>query len=186
MKKTAFILCSIFIFSSLSYAMPGNHNLKGNDSAEDKKARDEKMMILKKDFIEYHKNLENLIDEYNKADNKKKEEILKDIKALVYEQTDKDVAKKKEMLAIQKERITKFEEKISEIEADKEAYVNKKVAFYISSEGIQKIKEKSMGMKEKETGIEKNKGIKDKKGKKNRGEEEIISSASNAGEKSAD
>lgn len=168
MKKASMVLCSIFIFSSLSFAMPGKDEAKGPHHA-DKKEREEKMMMMKKDFMEYHKKLEDLIEKYNKAKGKKKDAVVEEIKALVAGQTDKDVAKKKEMLAVQKERIEDFEKKISEIESDKDAYVNKKVNFYISEEGQQKIKEKSINMKKRECAKDNCDEMKEHKGKKGAG-----------------
>lgn len=143
MKKAALVFCGMFMVSSLSFAMPPKHDGMGpGPGPMNKEERQQKMEMMKKDFMEFHKNLENLITKYNESKGKKRDGVKNEIRQLVATQTEKDIAMKKEMLAVQKARIDDLQKKIADIEADKEAYINKKVDFYVSDEGQKKIKEK--------------------------------------------
>ncbi|MDR2192647.1 MAG: hypothetical protein LBO62_07210 [Endomicrobium sp.] len=150
-KKTAVALCATLLLGSLSYA--GEH--KGKFNNEERKAKFEEM---KKERVEFEKNLSGLIEKFNQAEESAKNDVKTEIKALLSERTDKELPKKKEMLEEQKKRIDKLEKEIASIEADKEKYIEEKVEKIISPEGQAKRKE----MKEK---IKKN-NKKDKDGKK--------------------
>ena len=144
MKKTALAMAVMFAISSLGFAGEGKFGKGCKNMDPEQKAKWEAM---KKEKSEYFKNVQTLVDKYNKASDKNKESVKKEITALVSTQTDKDLVAKKEM-------ISKMQEKISEIETDKTAYVNKKVDFLLSPEG----QEKMQKMKE-----HKNKDGKDRK-----------------------
>lgn len=166
MKKAAVVICSVFIFSNLSFAIPPGSNPDGKGVSPNKRERNARMMEMRKDYIEFHEKLDPLLDKYHKANDDQKEAIGKEIKTLVSEQTEKELIKKKEMLVIQKERIADFEKRINEIENDKEAYINKKIDYCISEEGRKRIKEKSIEFKNREQNREKNSWKKDKKDEK--------------------
>lgn len=139
MKKIVFILCSVFVFSNLSYAMPRKYSEdKQNRNQINRQARKEKMENLRKHRMEFEAKLDALTDQFNNAKKKEREDIKKEVKALVSEKVDHDIVHKKEMLEIQKERIAYLEEEISTIEKDKEKYIEEQVEFFLSEEGQEK------------------------------------------------
>lgn len=134
MKKAALVFCGIFLCSSLSFAYPGWH--EGKDM--DKQERKEFMEKQRKEKKEYFNELEKLVEKYNKASDKKKEDVKKEIKALMSKETDKEIAFKKEKLA-------KMQERINAMETDKDSYLDKKVERVLSPEGQEKIKKMNNG-----------------------------------------
>jgi hypothetical protein len=117
------------------------HGYKDVETKEEKAERKAKMATMKQDFMEFKKSLEPLIEKYNSAADKDKAGIKKELRALVAAQTDKDIAARKEMLQDQKARITKLEEFIADIEANKEKRIDERVDFMTSPEGYAKMKE---------------------------------------------
>ncbi|MDR1940834.1 MAG: hypothetical protein LBQ47_00705 [Endomicrobium sp.] len=153
LKKTAVVLCGLLMLGSISYAGENKH--EGKVSKEERKA---KIEAMKKDRIEFDKNIDALIEKYNKADKKDQDAVKQEITALVSAQTDKNIIRKKEMLEEQRARIEKLEKKIADIETNREKYISDKVDSYISKEGQDK-REKAKKSKHK-------KDKKDKKDKK--------------------
>ena len=153
MKKTALAMAAMFALSSFSFAGEGKFEGKHKKMDPEQKAKWE---AVKKEKIEYFKNLQTLVDKYNNASDKDKPSVRQEITTLVSNQTDKNLVTKREMITAKKEEISKMEAKISEMETDKTAFVNKKVDFFLSEEGQAKIE------KMKEKGFKKE-GKKDKK-----------------------
>lgn len=143
MKKLSLAVCCMFILSTLSFAGPGMgmHGHKDMETQEEKAARKAKMETMKKDFMEYQKNLDALIEKYNTADDSEKNAVKKEIRDLVAARTDKDIVMKKEMLEDQKARISKLEEFIADLESNKEKIIDEKVEFFTSAQGQAKMKE---------------------------------------------
>lgn len=162
MKKAALAVCCMFVLSSLTFAMPGPKpemcGFEDNETKEERQARKEKMEAMKKEHAEFKKEMDELLTKYNKADDKKKAEIKKEIRDLVAVRTDKDIADKKDMIEDQKTRIKKLEDGIASIEADKDKHIDNKVEFLTSPEGQAKMKE----MREKKETAQKNKAYKDR------------------------
>ncbi|MCL1971518.1 MAG: hypothetical protein FWG57_00825 [Endomicrobia bacterium] len=142
MKKTALVMAVMFALSSFGFAGEGKLG-KGHKKAEP--GQKAKFEAVKKEKTEYFNALETLIDKYNKASDKNKASVKKEITALVSQQTDKDIAAKKEMLEAKKETVVKMEANISKMENDKTAFVNKKVDFYLTAEGQEKIQKMKEG-----------------------------------------
>ena len=128
MKKTAITLCALFLLGNLSYA--GEHKDKFKD--EEGKAQFEEM---KKERVEFEKKLSELIEKFNNSDETAKNGVKAEIRALLSEKTDKELPKKKKMLADMKVRIDKLEKEIASVEKDKEKYLTEKVDFIVSEEG---------------------------------------------------
>ncbi|MCL2485209.1 MAG: hypothetical protein FWF00_03095 [Endomicrobia bacterium] len=122
-KKLFAVLCAVCLLSSLSFA---GEQISGADK-QDAKERKARMTEFKEDRAEYLKALESLVEKYNKASDKDKESVKNEIKALISQETDRELVQKKAMLAEQRERIEKFEAQIAKIESNKEAYIDKKV-----------------------------------------------------------
>jgi len=136
MKKTVFIVLGMFVLSSFSFAGEGKFAGKHKNMDPEQKAKWEAM---KKEKAEYFKNLEILVNKYNAAADEDKGSVKQEIAVLVANQTDKNIAAKKDMVAAKKEEIVNLEASISEMESDKTAYVGKKVDFFLSEEGQEKI-----------------------------------------------
>lgn len=153
MKKLALVICCMFALSSLSFAMPGPkheggpkpgmdmYGFKDKETKEEREARWEKMEALKKEHMEFKKDMDTLIEKYNGANDKKKIEVKKEIRDLIASKTDKDIAIKKNILEDQKARIQNFEERIADLENNKDKYIDEKVEFFTSPEGQAKMKE---------------------------------------------
>ena len=139
-KKTAALLCGLFIFSSLGFAQA-----REGFSDEQTAQRNAKFESMKKEHIQYQNELDALVEKYNNAPDAQKDEAKKEIADLVSKQTDREIADRKEFLSAQKKRIEKLESRINEIENDKAGYVNKKTDFIISPEGQAKMKEQKTG-----------------------------------------
>ena len=139
-KKTAVLLCGLFIFSSLGFAAPGRG---GSDGETAKKERKTKLESMKNERIQNQNDLDALVEKYNNASDSQKSEVKKEIADLISRQTDQELADRKEFLSAQKKRIEKLENRISEIENDKAGYVNKKTDFIISPKGQSKTKIKN-------------------------------------------
>lgn len=150
MKKMAIVLCSVFLASTLSYAMPKPDGAKSKHHGSNKEERRAKMEEMRKDQADFEKQLDELIAKYNTSKGQDKDAIKQDVKKLISAKTDKDLVRKKEMLELQKARIDRLEGKITEIEADKEAYVDKQVDFFLSKEGQKKIEEFKENRKNRE------------------------------------
>ncbi|MCL1971447.1 MAG: hypothetical protein FWG57_00435 [Endomicrobia bacterium] len=164
MKKLTLAVCGMFVLTSLSFGGPGMDMKEKAEHKEEREARKARMEAAKRDHMEYQKNLDALIEKYNAADSKGREEIKKEIRALVAIQTDKEIALKKDMLEKQKERIQKLETSIAKLEANKDKRIDKKVELFISPEGQQKMQEKREKMENKKA--EKGNNEKDKKAPK--------------------
>ncbi|MDR2426502.1 MAG: hypothetical protein LBD46_04910 [Endomicrobium sp.] len=167
MRKLALAVCSMFVMASLSFAGSGMGmyagGFKDKETKEEKEARKEKMEAIKKDYEEFQKNIDVLIEKYNNAnDDADKESVKGEIRGLVAVQTDKNIAAKKDMLEDQKARISKLETKITDLEANKDKYIDEKVDFFTSAEGQAKMKE----MREKKEKKEKTSAEKKKEKKK--------------------
>ncbi|MCL2145217.1 MAG: hypothetical protein FWH43_06995 [Endomicrobia bacterium] len=161
MKKSALAVCMMFVLTSLSFGGTEMYAHKGGDSKEDKEARKAKMEAVKKDHMEFQRNLDAIIERYNKADDKSKADIRNEIRALIAAQTDKEIAAKKDMLEMQKARINKLEENIADLETNKNKHIDSQVNFVTSAEGQAKMKE----MKEKMENKNNDKAKKDPKKK---------------------
>ena len=161
MKKITLVVLGLFVMSSIGFAGEGKFGGKHKKFTPEQKAKWE---TVKKERTEYFKNLETLITKYNKASEKEKVSVKKDISALVSAQTDKDIIFKKERIAAKREKLAKMETKVTDIEADKTAFVNKKVDFMLSEEGQEKIK-KMKEMKNKKGGKNYKKDFKKNKDK---------------------
>ena len=138
-KKIAALFFGLLLFSSLGFAMPESKDGFSEELAAKRKAKFESM---KKEQAQYQSELDALVEKYNKAPDAQKEEVKKEITECVSKQTDQEIISKKEFLSMQKSRIEKLENKISEMESDKAGYINKKVDFIVSREGQAKTKEK--------------------------------------------
>lgn len=143
MKKLSLAICCMFILSSLSFAGSpmGLQGYKDIETKEEKAARKAKMETMKKEFMEFQKTIEALIERFNSADGKDKSEIKNEIRALVAKETDKNIKMKREMFEDQKARISKMEEYISDLEANKDKRIDEAVEFITSAEGQAKMKE---------------------------------------------
>ena len=139
MKKTALAMLGMFVLSSFSFAGEGKFDKKCKMDPEQKAKKE----AVKEEKIEYFKNLEILVNKYNTAADADKEPVKQEITALISIQNDKDIAAKKDMLAAKKEMVAKLEAKIAEMESDKTAAVNKKVDFFLSEQGQEKIQKMS-------------------------------------------
>ncbi|AKL97641.1 hypothetical protein [Endomicrobium proavitum] len=135
MKKTAIALCAIFLTAGFAFAATKDFDKK--ISKEDKA----KFEQVKKERAAYFKNIETLVEKYNKAADTDKAAVKAEIKKSVTAQTEKDLSNRKAMLAEQKKRIAKFESQITKMEKDKESYINKKVDFLTTPDGQKKLKE---------------------------------------------
>ena len=138
MKKMALVMVGMFVLSSFGFAGEGKGGWEGKKMDPEQKAKWEAM---KKEKTEYFNNLQTLVDKYNKASDKDKASVKQEITTLVSNQTDKDLAAKKDMAA-------KMQDKISETEKDKTAVVNKKVDFLLSPEGQAKLQQMKEGKKD--------------------------------------
>ena len=139
MKKTALVMLGMFVMSTVSFA-----GAQGQASGERKQMTPEqkaKWEAMKKEKTEYFKNVQSLVDKYNKASDADKPAVKQQLTDLVSAQTDKDLAAKKEMAA-------EKQAKIDEIQNDKTAFVNKKVDFLLSPEGQAKLKQMKEGKKD--------------------------------------
>jgi hypothetical protein len=146
MRKTAVALCGVFIFGAVAFAGEGKfgHKHKYGDCKGDK----ENKVAMKKEKMEYFKNLETLIEKHNNTADKDKNAVKEEIKVLVSNQTDKDITARKEMLEHKKAKLAEFENKINYMENEKDKYVNEKVDFFISPEGQEKMKDMQKRKKE--------------------------------------
>ena len=151
----------MFILTSLSFGGPGMDMKEKGEHKEEREARKARMEAAKRDHMEYQKNLDALIEKYNAADSKGREDVKKEIRSLVAIQTDKEIALKKDMLEKQKERIQKLEANITNLEANKDKRIDKKVELFTSPEGQQKMQEKREKTENKKA--EKNKNENGKK-----------------------
>ena len=135
MKKTAVAVLGLFVLSSLGFAgAEGKFEGKKKDMTPEQKAQWE---AVKKEKADYQKNLQALVDKFNKVSEKDKPAVKNEITNLVSKQTDRDIAA--------------LRERAAKMEADKAAVVSKKVDFVLSPEGqekMQKMKDKK-GKKEK-------------------------------------
>ncbi|MDR1696362.1 MAG: hypothetical protein LBR69_07040 [Endomicrobium sp.] len=162
MKKTVLVMLGMFVLSTFGFAGEGKEGHFGGKHKKMDPEQKAKWEAVKKEKAEYFKNLKSLTEKYDKASDADKEAVKKEITDLVSNQTDKNIVLKKEMLAAKKEELAKIEANISEMETDKAAFVSKKVEFFLSAEGQEKIKK----MKE----MKKKKGKKGKKAKKDKSE----------------
>ena len=163
-KKTAVLLCSIFVFGGIAFADADVSKKKRSAQPKEDK---EKAVSLKKVNEAYHKELEALIEKYNNSS--EKESVRNEMITLVSNYTDKNISSKKEKVIKDKEKIEKLEKEITAIEADKEKHVNNEVDFYLTVEGQKKLneireKEEKQLAKKKET-AEKKKNSDSKKKK---------------------
>jgi len=131
MKKTALVVLGMFVLGSFSFAAEGKPGGEQKQMTPEQKA---KLEAVKKERAEYFKNLQTLIDKYNAASAQGKVSVKKEITAFILNQTNKDLAAKKDMILVKNSEI-------AQIESDKNAYVNKKVDYFISQEGQAKLKE---------------------------------------------
>jgi hypothetical protein len=134
MKKFAIIMCGLFILSGLSFA---GEPPTGKPSKKETKAKTES---IKKEQAQYFKDLAKLLDKYDAAPENKKEAVKTEIKKLIASNAKRELERQKDALALQKARVAKLETKISEIENDTQAYVNKKTDFFVSDKGRERIK----------------------------------------------
>lgn len=134
MKKTAVLLCGIFIFTSLSFASA--------DGAADNAAKEKsvKTVSMKKIKEFYHQELETLINKHKDSSEEEKILIKDEIKKLIAQYTEKDLSYKKEKLEKYRIKTQKLEKEIAAMENDKEAFINKKTDFYLSDEGQKKLR----------------------------------------------
>jgi hypothetical protein len=146
MKKMALVMLGMFLLGNVGFAGGGKFDGKHKKMDPEQGNR---WAALKQDRTEFFKNLEALIEKYNKALEQDKEAVRNEIAAIISSQHDKDIAAKKEMLEAKKEMAAKMEAAISQMEKDKAAFVNKKVDFWVSEEGQEKIqKMQSKGMRD--------------------------------------
>ena len=135
MKKTALAVLGMFVLSSFSFAGGENFSVAKKMDPEQKA----KWAAAKKERTEYVNNLEILIGKYNNASDADKDSVKQEITALVSVQMDKDIAAKKDMIEFKKKEISMMEAKISEMESNKNAFVDKTVDFFLSEKGQEKI-----------------------------------------------
>ena len=146
MKKMALVMLGMFVLSNVGFAGGGKFDGKHKKTDQE---QENKWSAVKQERAEFFKTLEALIEKYNAASDQDKEPVKKEITALVASQTERDIAAKKEMLAAKKEMAAKMEAGISEMEKNKTAVIDKKVDFWVSEEGQEKIqKMQSKGMKD--------------------------------------
>ena len=138
MKKTALVMLGMFVLSTVGFAGQGQAGGERKQMTPEQKAKWEAM---KKEKTEYFKNVQSLVDKYNKASDADKPAVKQQLTDLVSAQIDKDLAAKKDM-------VSEKQAKISEIENDKTAFVNKKVDFLLSPEGQAKLKQMKEGKKD--------------------------------------
>lgn len=134
MKKTAVLLCGIFIFTSLSFASADG---AADNAAKEKSA---KTVSMKKTKEIYHQELETLINKHKDSSEEEKILIKDEIKKLIAQYTEKDLSYKKEKLEKYRIKTQKLEKEIAAMENDKEAFINKKTDFYLSDEGQKKLR----------------------------------------------
>lgn len=104
---------------------------------------DPKLEALIKEKSKYVSKLDALLIKYEAAADKDKESVKKGIKKLVKASLDKNVAFKQAIIDKNKKVIEKLEEELAYIKADKNKYIDDKVDFYVSSEGISKTHDKA-------------------------------------------
>jgi hypothetical protein len=135
MRKAAVLFCSIFVFSSIAVAGEG---IEGKSPKE----KNEKSVSIKKEKENHMKELEAFVKKYNSASQEEQISVKNEMAAAVAEYTDKELAYKKERLTKEKAKIVKLEKEITDIETDRESYVNKQVDFYLSKKGQKKFEKK--------------------------------------------
>jgi len=140
MKKIAMAVCAVCLFGGISFAQSAGQD-GGNGDSKISKEQKAKFETIIKERMEYFDNVQALVDKYNKATDQDKPAVKDEIKTLVTQEVDKDLAARKEMLANQKDRIAKFEKEIADIEKDKQGYINKKVDFLTGPDGQKKLAE---------------------------------------------
>lgn len=134
MKKTAVLLCGIFIFTSLPFACA---DVAADNAAKEKSA---KTVSMKKIKEIYHQELEALINKHKDSSEEEKILIKDEIKKLIAQYTEKDLSYKKEKLEKYRIKTQKLEKEIAGVENDKKAFINKKADFYLSDEGQKKLR----------------------------------------------
>ncbi|MDR1522560.1 MAG: hypothetical protein LBS29_01145 [Endomicrobium sp.] len=143
MKKISLlVLCCGFFLCNSIVATAGHH--------KDKMRKDDpKMEALIKDKTQYVKKLDVLLLKYEAAGEKDKESIKKDIKKLIKSSLDKNATFKKAIIDKNKKIIEKLEKELADIKADRNKYIDDKVDFYVSPEGIAKAHDKASMNSEK-------------------------------------
>ncbi|MDR1418322.1 MAG: hypothetical protein LBI80_04110 [Endomicrobium sp.] len=106
---------------------------------------DPKLEALIKEKSKYVSKLYDLLIKYEEVTGKEKKKIKKDIKKLVKTSLDKNVAFKQAIIDKNKKVIEKLEKELADIKADKNKYIDDKVDFYVSPEGLSKMHAKATG-----------------------------------------
>ena len=156
-------MAGMFMLSTLSFAGSGKFNKEHKNIDPEQKAKWE---AVKKEKTEYLKNIQTLVDKYNKASDKDKPAIKQELTKLVSNQTDKNLAMKRDKISEKRNEISKMETKISDIEKDRASFVAKKVDFMLSAEGQEKMQKMKEGKKDKKEFNKDKKDFKKHKGDK--------------------
>ncbi|MDR2772879.1 MAG: hypothetical protein LBB93_05365 [Elusimicrobiota bacterium] len=97
---------------------------------------------LRKEQLQTQIELHRLILKYNNShSDREKKKIVAEVRDLVSTQLTKELAEKKHILAVQRARIDEFESKINEIENNKDVFIDKTVAFFLSPQGLVRIQQ---------------------------------------------
>jgi hypothetical protein len=128
-----FFLCNA-VMPKVSFA--GHHN-------DTMHAKDDARKALINDKTQYVSKLDALLSKYEAAGEKEKKLIKEDIKKLVRSSLDKNAAFKKAIIEKNKKIIKKLEKELADIKADRNKYIDDKVDFLVSREGIEKTHNKA-------------------------------------------
>jgi hypothetical protein len=112
--------------------------------------KDPKVKAFKESEYKFITKLDDLLTKYEKAADNKKDAVKKDVRKLVTDFLDKEIAMKKD-------KIAKLQARISEYEVDKNKFIDKKVDFLTSEEGQAKIHKKKECCDKKKAEKEKDK-----------------------------
>jgi hypothetical protein len=136
MKKALLALCGIFFLCSVvpQVSFSAHKDIDKGDAKEK----------LIKDKSRYVAKLDALLAKYESAGEKDKESIKKEIKKLVKSNLDKNAAFKQAIIEQKKKIIEKLEKELADIKADKDKYIDDKVDFLVSPEGIARAHDKSL------------------------------------------
>ncbi|MDR0724279.1 MAG: hypothetical protein LBF23_03745 [Endomicrobium sp.] len=142
MRKVSLLLCFGFFLCSAvipKVVVAGHHGDK----------EDPKLEALIKEKSKFVSKLNALLVKYEAAVDKDKESVKKEIKKLVKSSLDKNAAFKQAIIEQKKKIIEKLEKELADIKADKNKYIDDKVDFYVSPEGLAKTHDKASKNSEK-------------------------------------
>jgi hypothetical protein len=136
MKKVLLALCGVFFLCSVvpQVSFSAHKDMDKSDVKEK----------LIKDKSKYVAKLDALLAKYESAGEKDKESIKKEVKKLVKSNLDKSTAFKQAIIEQKKKIIEKLEKELADIKADKDKYIDDKVDFLVSPEGIAKTHDKAL------------------------------------------